>query len=231
MAIDVTFDFRSDAGGRDPDSASPTLREYHRRLWGRRLPSGASFDLSATTSGVYLYHSSELGDFFLSSDAVMATFLRWPRQLQPVVSRFSTAQNEFLMHITYTIGAMMVFPGNQIDRKWTINQARGCNRSIADRFDLTLECIRRHYLGQDSPLADTLARYPKFFDLFSDFAGYVRFFLLDDLIDDGVVRFFMRFDGFHSSAIPKDDATYAEYRRRSIRFVEARNRRIAQLAL
>jgi hypothetical protein len=39
---------------------------------------------------------------------------------------------------------------------------------------LTLECIRRHYLDEPSPLSDTLARYADFFGLFGDFAGYVR---------------------------------------------------------
>ena len=50
----------------------------------------------------------------------------------------------------------MVFPGNRIDGKYTINVARGLNKKIADRMDLTLECIRRHYLGEDSPLRDVL---------------------------------------------------------------------------
>ena len=36
-------------------------------------------------------------------------------------------------------GGMMVFPGNRIDGKQTINGARGFNRKIADGFDLTLE--------------------------------------------------------------------------------------------
>lgn len=48
----------------------------------------------------------------------------------------------------------------------------------ADRFDLTLECIRRHYLGQRSPLGETLARYRDFFALFEDFSGYVEFFMV-----------------------------------------------------
>lgn len=30
--IDITFDFRSDAGGKDPDAYSPTLRRYHQLL-------------------------------------------------------------------------------------------------------------------------------------------------------------------------------------------------------
>lgn len=122
---------------------------------------------------------------------------------------------------------MMVFPGNQIERNPTINVARGFNRSIADRFDLTVECIRRHYLGQSSPLAPTLSRYADFFALFGDFRGYVNFFLLEDLVtDDCSVTFFMPFDDFRSPSVPKDVGTYKEYRRRSIEFIEARNHRI-----
>jgi hypothetical protein len=41
----------------------------------------------------------------------------------------------------------------------TINKARGTNRKIEDRFDLTLEYIRRHYAGADRPLAGVLSRY------------------------------------------------------------------------
>lgn len=81
-------------------------------------------------------------------------------------------ENEAFRTIGYTIGAM------------TINGARGFNQSIADRMDLTLECIRRYYVGQRSPLTETLARYPDFFGLFETFSGYVDFFLLDDLVDE-----------------------------------------------
>jgi hypothetical protein len=127
---------------------------------------------------------------------------------------------------------MMVFPGNQIDRKWTINQARGCTRSIPDRFDLTLECIRRLYSNLGSRLAVTLSRYTAFFALFGDFSGYVNFFLLDDLVtEDLSVKFFMAFDDFRPPSVPRDVRTYEEYRRRSIKFIEARNHRIKQLDL
>jgi hypothetical protein len=128
----------------------------------------------------------------------------------------------------------MVFPGNRIDGKPTINIARGLNRRIADRMDLTLECIRRHYGGERpdvSPLGPTLARYRDFFQLFIDFRGYVEFFLLQDLVSDDceAVRFFMPFDGFTSRAVPRDVSTYAEFMRRSIEFIRARNTRIQRL--
>lgn len=41
MAIDITFDSRTDSNGEDPDFASPTLRRYHRLLWSKPLPTGA----------------------------------------------------------------------------------------------------------------------------------------------------------------------------------------------
>ena len=63
-------------------------------------------------------------------------------------------------------------------------------------------------------------------------SGYVSFFLLDDLVtDDHSVKFFVPFDDFYSPSVPSDVPTYWEYRRRSIEFIEARNRRIKQLEL
>ena len=50
--IDTRFDTRSDAGGRDPDSHSKTLRRYHQLLWSKPLPSGALFDLDAKRDAV-----------------------------------------------------------------------------------------------------------------------------------------------------------------------------------
>jgi len=75
--LDISFDFRSDARGRDPDAYSPTLRRYHRHLWSRPLPCGRLFDLDDTVTGAYLHHRSELGEFFLSSDSIVPTFTRW----------------------------------------------------------------------------------------------------------------------------------------------------------
>src|SRR5690606_30133904 len=94
-----------------------------------------------------------------------------------------------------TIGAYTIFPNNRIDGKHTINGARGCNGLIDDRFDLTLECIRLCYLGQQSPLYNPLLRYKNFFDLFENFTGYIEFFLLDDLVDENQqIKFYLPFD-------------------------------------
>ena len=125
--------------------------------------------------------------------------------LKHITGLFSEEENEAFRAIGYTIGGMMVFPGNRIEGKWTINQARGCLQKISDRLDLTLECIRRYYLGQRSPLGETLARYRDFFALFKSFSGYVNFFMLQDLVTDdcSAVMFFMPFDDFKTSLCPE----------------------------
>jgi len=232
LALDTSFDFRTDAGDRDPDSHSPTLRRYHQALWSKPLPNGAPFELDVTTRGEYLHHRSELGEFFLSSDSIIPTFDGWER-MRPVIDELVPDEIESFTAIGYTIGGMIVFPSNQVDRKPTINGARGMTHKIADRFDLTLECIRRHYRTEDSPLGETLGRYCDFFALFEDFHGYVDFYLLQDLVDGDFssVRFFLPFDDFTTPSVPRDVDAYREYRRLSIAFVEARNRRIDRLAL
>lgn len=231
MHIDTAYDFRTDAAGRDPDLYSPTLRRYHRLLWSRALPCGRNFDLSDTVPGAYLHHRSELGEFSLSSDSVIPSFTRW-KSLKHIIDLFPEEENEGFRSAGYTIGGMMLFPANRVDGKQTINGARGFTRTIADRFDLTLECIRRHYLGEESPLAATLGRYADFFALFVDFDGYIEFFMLQDLLsDDGQVQFFMPFHNFGPPSVPFDRDTYIDYRARSIAFVAARNARVDRLQL
>lgn len=131
------------------------------------------------------------------------------------------------------MGAFLVFPvRTRVDgkRQQSINQRRGTHHQIRDRFDLTLECIRRHYAGAHSPLGEVLAVYAEFFNLFEDFRGYVEHFLLQDLVsgDFDSVRFLKDFDDFAGDALPAASVEeYREYMRRSMAFSHARNRRIA----
>jgi hypothetical protein len=124
---------------------------------------------------------------------------------------------------------MMLFPGNRVGLQMTINGARGFHPRIKDRFDLTVECIRRHYINEDSPLNAPLARYADYFRLFGDFRGYVEFFLLQDLVTDDIsaVKFFSRFEDFRSSPLPDSVAAYLAYREAAVDFIEARNQRIS----
>lgn len=229
--IDVTFDVRSDARGKDPDSHSPTLRRYHQLLWSKRLPGGAMFDLDSK-----LHHQSELGDFWLASDAITHTYSRWtsPARLVDVIRQIPQEEIAAFYDLGCTIGAYTVFPSMvRVDGRWrlSVNGCRGMHPRIRDRFDLTLECIRRHYADEDSPLTECLAVHRHFFALFQNFAGYVSYFLLNDLVTDGAsaVRFLTPFGGFTSDPLPVGGVDeYRMYMQRSMEFVGARNERIAR---
>lgn len=225
MKIDTTFNFYSDSNGRDPDRASPTLRKYHKTLWSKPLPNGKHLELRDDRKGAYLYHNSELGEFFLGSDAITHSYKNHTRK-KWLTDQIPNEVNE-LFDAGSTIGAYIIFPNNRIDGKPTINQARGVIGLIDDRFDLTLECIRRFYLQEKSPLYDTLLRYKEFFDLFDDFLGYIHFFLLDDLITENkMIDFFLPFGGFRTRPIFTDVNQYLLYKNRVIRFINSRNKRI-----
>jgi hypothetical protein len=221
--IDTSFDLRSDASGGDADTCSPTMRRYHQLLWSKPLPGGAMFYLeeAGRKGAYYLRHSSELGEFKLSSDAITNRLLGRAKR---VIAQIPP--EKLLPHRGYTIGSALLFPKTAPPGRMTINQARGMDRRIADRFDLTLECIRRHYRGEDSPLASTLAEQARFFALFEDFAGYLDFWLLQDLMEDARVGFWLPFDEFQGSAVPQDVESYLAYSQSREDFITARNARI-----
>ncbi len=87
-----------------------------------------------TTPGVYLHHHSDIGEFKLSSDAVVPSF-RKQETLATAIESLPWGRFERFMHLGYTIGGMMVFPENKINGKMTINGARGCHPRI--RIDST----------------------------------------------------------------------------------------------
>jgi hypothetical protein len=227
MEIDIDFNFKSDTPpGKDPDIFSPMLRKYHKFLWSKPLPNGTMFSLVETPSH-YLHHKSGMGEFSLSSDSVIPTFTRYKR-LSNIICRIPQDDLDTFYNISYTIGGMMIFPSNRINGMSTINGSRGFNPKIRDRFDLTVECIRRFYYNENSPLSDTLVRYSVFFELFENFSGYVDYFLLQDLVteDYSAVNFFTPFNDFVSSIIPETIENYQSYRQHSIGFIKARNNRI-----
>lgn len=224
--IDTTFDMYSDSNGKDPDSASPTLQNYHKLLWSKTLPNGKLFELEANTQKSYLWHSSSLGEFSLGSDAITHSYKNQKRK-RWLTSQIPNDVDE-LFAMGSTIGGYLIFPNKQIDRKNTINQARGVNRLIDDRLDLTLECIKRFYSDQVSPLTTTLDRYKDFFRLFGDFSGYTRFFFLEDLVDkNGDIKFYLPFDSFRSPPEFRDKEDYLLYKHKVIRFITRRNQRIS----
>ena len=227
--IDITYDMRADSNGRDPDSASKTLRHYHKLLWSKALPNGKFFNLDDTQESIYLYHKSELGEFFLSSDSIIHTYFRWKRT-QNIIKQFPEDEIKDFFGLSYTIGGFIIFPGNRINGLHTMNQERGMNMIINDRMDLTLECIRCYYNNEHSPIENTIKRYSDFFNLFSDFRGYCEFFLLQDLANDNYskVNFFLPFTEFTFNPLPKDVDEYKEYKKNNLDFLHKRNKRIEE---
>lgn len=239
--IDVFYDFSSDPeldawNGfwnrrdglgevfRDIDIYSTKLRQVHQCLWSKRLPNGQYVDLSMGTGRNYLIWDN----FCFASDNIAASF-RYKKnrhlitELENILPNYKAVMEDYL-HKTYTIGGTVLFP----KRRWSINQARGCNPKIKDRWDLTLECIRKYYLDEDSPLYTTLQKDKDFFDLFVDFKGYVDFFYLQDCVtaNYGSVIFGMEYTGFTDNPLPKTTEEYLKWLEHNLDFVQKRNLRI-----
>jgi hypothetical protein len=229
VQIDTTLDFRADSHGRDSDRHSPTLQSYHHLLWSRPLPDGTLFELEPVRRrGSYLLrYSGDGDDLYLSSDILANSSKRPCRQFYELVPEDVRAH---FHSVGLSIGGRLIFPAERVSGMQTINQRRGTHPRIRDRFDLTLECIRRYYLGEDSPLSPVLRANAGFFQLFGDFDRYVAFFLLQDLVDDSSsdIRFYLPFDDFTGAALPSSPAQYGEFLQRQVDFVESRNRRITR---
>ena len=225
--IDINFDVYSDTPeGKDPDSFSPTLRQYHKILWSKSLPNNKEFNLNLDTPKL-LHHKSALGEFFLSSDSIGHTYTR-VKKMSHIIDELSNVEINSFFSTCSTIGAYIIFPAKRINNKMTINGARGVNHKIQDRFDLTLECIRRFYVNEKSPLTDALERNANFFELFSDFKGYTDYFLLQDLVerDYMTIKFWGIFDNFETAPLAANKEEYLSYMNKLVSFVKARNQRI-----
>lgn len=218
--IDVTFDVQTDSNGKDPDSASKTLKAYHQALWSKPLPNGEVLKLDMERGFL------KWKDMWFGCDSITASFLhcRFPLKeyVEQTIPNFGEFKKEY-WHKTYTIGGSIIFPMV----RWSMNQARGCSVKICDRWDLTLECIRRYYAGKPSPLDKALEKSSDFFKLFVDFKGYVDFFLLQDCVDDDYqVKFWLNTPLFTSMPMPKNLDEYYSWIDSQLDFVEKRAKRI-----
>lgn len=220
--IDIHFDFRTDTRpGKDPDCDSKTLRAYQQLLWSKPLPNGEVMQLGIEKG--YL----KWKDIWFGSDSITASFLhgRFPLR-KDVENRSDFAQwKKDYWHKTYTIGGEIIFPMV----RWSMNQARGCSTKICDRWDLTLECIRRFYARESSPLDKALEKSANFFELFVDFRGYVDFFLLQDCVDkDYNVKLWLDTPLFVSMPMPKNLVEYNRWIDSQLDFVAKRGKRIKE---
>ena len=229
--IDPRFDVRADSNfNSDPDSHSETLRQYHKLLWSKPLPSGDLLVLSDNVKGKYLYHCSSRGEFNFTSDSITHTY-HFVKKMEHIVESLDVDEKRDIYDQFHLPGGYIIFPGDRVKGVMTINGARGCDLRIVDRFDLTLECIRRFYKDLPSPLTLTFNAYKNFFELFESFEGYVEFFLLEDLIDkrSGSIRFFLPFDdSFPMLPFPKDMNDYKRYISNSYDFIKARTERMVE---
>lgn len=229
--ISCDFNFYSDVRkGQDPDRYSPTLRAYHKALWSKELPNDKLLALQDVYPSGYLRFDSDDGVFELTSDAITHSY-KHTKRMAHVIEALPVGVVDSLFAQGSTIGGYILFPKNKEKGKQSINQARGCHKRIEDRFDLTLECIRRFYSGHSSPLEAVFQRHEDFFSLFHDFKGYVDFFLLQDLVsgDYKEIKIWLGNTEFDSSPLPKSVDEYLEYRGNVLKFIESRNERITNL--
>ena len=211
---------------KDPDRNSKTLRKYHMFLWSKHLNNGHFFDLHPYSKG-RMIHKSDSMEFVLSSDSIGHTYRKWD-EMRNIVSYISLDEmNEFRTLCT-SIGGYVIFPAKKVNNQFTINQSRGINKKICDRWDLTLECIRLYYLNQPSPLSKTLANYSSFFNLYNNFKGYVKYFLMQDLVSKNYnsVKFYLPHTKFEKCPIPKTLLEYKSYMKNVMEFITKRNLRI-----
>ena len=230
MKIDTTFDFRNDSNGKDPDAYSPTLRKYHRLLWSKQLPIGERLELEEDNSNLVYKFNMQTMKF--GSDSISNSYIG-TKKIAHLANEVSSSEFEEFRDKGSSIGGYIIFPSERVDGKMTINGARGFNTKIADRFDLTLECIRLHYQRCENPLEETFKNPINsfFFSLFRNFRGYVDYFFLQDLVDSQYekVGFFTQIEKpFEKSPIPETAAEYREYKSATLEFVRRRNQRIKE---
>ncbi len=225
--INVYSTFLDDTpSGKDPDKESRLCQTYHKLLWSRVLPNGEYMDLQFGKNGSYLTWKN----FDFGSDSIIASFRYKNNQelindVKSKIFNYDQYMNEYSRK-DYTIGGVMIFP----KRPMGINPARGMNQYIKDRFDLILECIRRYYNNEDSPLYNVLIKDKEFFDLFVDFKGFVDYFFLKDLVTDDYkhIKFLIGNGEFVKNPIPKTFDEYMTWMNKQQEFLEARNNRIKE---
>jgi hypothetical protein len=234
--IDTNFDFTTDTlnywegADVDPDNASPTLQRYQKLLWSKKLPNGENMVLSEGSGSHYLYWKN----FRFGSDSIINMYTHhknvYIQNLLQEVKKTVTHYDEFIENYIkkgYTIGGELIFPKNGIH---SINSRRGTNKLIRDRFDLTMECIRRFYKNEASPLSETLNGNKSFFDLFVNFKGYIDYFLLQDMVsqDYSAINCFLGTAEFDRDPYPKDTTEWHILYNQQMQFLEKRNKRISE---
>ncbi|GHV85512.1 hypothetical protein AGMMS50230_11200 [Spirochaetia bacterium] len=226
----------------DPDTSSEILQIYHKLLWSKEENNiKLYFNRGLEYSDLILinrYTTKEEENVF-SSDWIVNDYQHWDRNKYHELKYLDNMDINILKNfnnITNTIGGRIIFPKRKIDGKDSINVHRGRYRKICDRFDITLECIRRFYSGIESipEFDETLKRYSFFFLLFGKhiegFKNYCNFFFLQDLVLDDYtgINFFIDFKEFENNPFPKSEKQYLLFVNRATNFIKCRNKRMLE---
>lgn len=238
----------------DFDKCKTLLIDYLIALYGNKtLPNNKKFTLEY--KHIKGYNNINLcgNDIRYGSDSIINIYWYWTRPaiIKNLIDyevknfvKYKTGLNfyDFIqkyIKTAYTIGGHMIFP--KLPSKYSINVKRCFNNYlIRDRFDLTLECIRRYYIYLSdgtklkNPLFDIFEfeTNKKYFKMFSDFKGYVDFFFLNSLVDKNynfVKLFIDNSDNFNNDALPKNkEEWWTLYEKQQI-FLMQRNNDINNL--
>lgn len=236
--FDTSLNYKTDSPlEKDPDSHSPLLKADHQLLWTKEICGGELFMLQvpsepkARRNNYLVFEKTPDIKFTFGSDAITNSYTTWgkPRALVEAKAELSEEQKHRYFNPPYTIGSAMIWPVRKMHRP-TLNTARGMRLQIADRMDLTLECIRRHYAGEPrSPLSDVTTNYADFFKLFCTFEQFVDFFHFQDLVTpEGKIDFFLEEDeDFDRPGVPMTKDEYIRVREVSLKFITLRGNRMA----
>lgn len=246
--IDVDKDFISDVPGyvenleknglhsscKDPDVYSKLMQKYHRVLWSvQKLQNGQNMELKAGCGSYYLYWSK----FRFGADSIVNMYFhhKGAQSLlneeikQALIKNFgeTTDFKDFVkkyLYKTYTIGGSIIFPKNGVTNSINIRRYS----LLKDRFDLTLECIRRYYEKETSPMSKVLKANASFFKLFDNFKEYVDFFFLQDLVNNDYtkINYFNLTNELEKVSYPQTEKDWLDLYKNQIDFVKKRNERI-----
>lgn len=209
-------------------SRSKLLQKHLCLLYGYKPLEGLSCDIKSNDDYNYLYLDEGMR-FGCDSIANVMT-----PQNEPISRYLSSSELKRYYTIINSIGGKIIFPKH----KKSINQYRGAQwkKYIGDRFDYTLECIRRYFDDPSEkygwyPLKDEIKNDGKFFSKFSSFSEYIKFFFLEDIVDKNEnIKFFLGensdIDFNITQAIPSDLDKWRLLYNKTIEFAEARTMRI-----
>lgn len=220
----------------DPDIYSPSMRLAHQKMWSKQLPNGEKIqlELGADKNSYYLVWK----DFRFGADSIVNMYFHHKgaqvyltEEVKRALMQEAKNGGDFVLfvkeylHQTYTIGGNIIFPKNGYN---SINPRR--YGVLKDRFDLALECIRRYYAKEESPMTVVLEANEAFFELFQSFKGYVDFFYLQDMVteDYGAVKYFIENSDLYHVSYPQGEKEWKELYVNQLDFVLKRNDRISK---